>query len=407
MIHLMRGRFASWVIGIVIGFIAFVFIFYGVYTPRYGGGLTGAAGQVNGDTITASEFNAALSRYSENLKARGFGEEQLKMFGVQNWAWEELVNQKLLHQEARKLHLLPAEEAVRDQIIKVPAFQRDGVFELEIYKQLLLRNNLTPAQFERSIRDEFTSKRFQEFFRARSLVSQEEIRRDFMIENDRRNAVFVLLTPEAGKKLVSIQPSEIQALLNDTQKMEQVKARYEAQKEFKYKGKDLASVQKEIAKQIIEEEKRDDVEKSNRELAEKIAPMMDGTAKSEASINLILKPLGQKVQKTGFFARRGTYVPNIGEAKDLIQDAFREAFNPKSPAKVYNLSKGVLVARVIEQQQSDPSKIQEKDRLEIMKRLVASKENELYGRWLKDVRDRSKIKKNESLFEGLRFSSDG
>src|SRR5262245_16692895 len=116
MLRLMRGKAASWIIGIIISFIAFVFIFYGVYNPRNAGGGRGGstAGSVNGETITIGEFNSVMNRFAEGLKSRGFGEEQLKMLGVQNWAWEELVNQKILVQEAKALHLMPAEQAIRE-----------------------------------------------------------------------------------------------------------------------------------------------------------------------------------------------------------------------------------------------------------------------------------------------------
>ena len=81
------------------------FIFYGVFSPKSTRGLhEGAvAGTVNGEPISIAEFNRELNRRMEffkNLAGGQFSEEQLKAFRVREGVFQELVNRRLLVQEA-------------------------------------------------------------------------------------------------------------------------------------------------------------------------------------------------------------------------------------------------------------------------------------------------------------------
>ncbi|RYZ69320.1 MAG: hypothetical protein EOP09_07885, partial [Proteobacteria bacterium] len=87
MFSLLRGKWGSIIVGSIIGFIALVFIFQGVFSPKSTRGLHEAsvAGTVNSDRITLQEFNQAFTRRSEFIKNLAGGkitEEQLKQFRV-------------------------------------------------------------------------------------------------------------------------------------------------------------------------------------------------------------------------------------------------------------------------------------------------------------------------------------
>src|SRR5687767_3741304 len=87
MLTWIREKFGAVMIGSIVGFIAFVFIFSGVFTPsRTKGVHEGAvAGEVNGVPITRAEFSSELNRRLEFFKNMGGGrisEEQLKAFRI-------------------------------------------------------------------------------------------------------------------------------------------------------------------------------------------------------------------------------------------------------------------------------------------------------------------------------------
>ena len=63
MLTWIREKFGTGIIYAIISFIAFVFVFYGVFSPKATRGLHegSVAGTVNGDAITIAEFNRELS----------------------------------------------------------------------------------------------------------------------------------------------------------------------------------------------------------------------------------------------------------------------------------------------------------------------------------------------------------
>src|SRR6476659_8472653 len=103
MLSWIREKFGTVVIGGIITFIAFVFVFYGVFNPKSTRGLHegSVAGTVNGDPISISEFNRELNRRIElfkNLSGGKLTDEQIKTFRVREGVFQELVNRKLLAQ---------------------------------------------------------------------------------------------------------------------------------------------------------------------------------------------------------------------------------------------------------------------------------------------------------------------
>src|SRR5688572_7331192 len=101
MLSWIREKFGTVVIGGIIAFIAFVFVFYGVFSPKSTRGLhEGAvAGTVNGDSISISDFNRELTRRIEFFKMYSGGkltDEQIKTFRIKENVFQELVNRKML-----------------------------------------------------------------------------------------------------------------------------------------------------------------------------------------------------------------------------------------------------------------------------------------------------------------------
>ncbi len=60
---------------------------------------------------------------------------------------EQLVSQQLLQEEARSLRLSSTDEALRELIATIPAFQVDGKFDPKRYKELLAGQQMTPEMF--------------------------------------------------------------------------------------------------------------------------------------------------------------------------------------------------------------------------------------------------------------------
>src|SRR3954466_7760940 len=120
MLSWIREKFGTAVIASIILLIAFVFVFYGVFSPKSTRGMhEGAvAGTVNGDPISIQEFNRELNRRMEFFKSLGggkIGEDQMRGLRASQAqaAFQSLVQRKLLVQEAYKQGKTASDEAVK------------------------------------------------------------------------------------------------------------------------------------------------------------------------------------------------------------------------------------------------------------------------------------------------------
>jgi hypothetical protein len=405
MLSWIREKFGTAVIGGIISFIAFVFVFYGVFSPKSTRGLhEGAvAGTVDGEPISIADYNRELNRkieYFKKIAGDKFSDEQLKSFRIREGVFQELANRKLMVQEAQRQGLVPADELVRDRIREIPAFQKDGKFDFATYKMILEQNNQTPGSFERLMKEDLSLQMWDSFFRDRIHVSDQEVKKEYLLKQDKRNIKYVLLTPESAKKSVSIENADVQKFLTDPNKLNLVKMKYEDAKNTLYKDQKFDQVKETIARNILAGEKIDQIRKINDQLADKVAGVMTNSKSSDAKVNAVLKPYNVQIKTTGLVGRDSPYLPGIGEAKDLMKDAFaiQSPINPEQGGKPkkYNMADRVLVALVSDTQKADLSKLNE-DKTTLIREITQRKYQDLLQSRLKTLISKYKIETNPSV----------
>ncbi len=394
-------------ISLIIGFIAFVFVFYGVFSPKATRGMhSGAvAGKVNGDSISLSEFSRALQRRIEFFKSMGgntLTEEQIRQYGIRQSVFGELVNRKLMTQEAIRQDRVPSDEEVRDAIRQMTVFQKDSKFDYDTYQRVLESNRYTPAGFERLMKEDLLLQHWEQYLKSRIHASDEEVRREFLVTKDKRNIKYVLFTQESGSKGIKVQSAELQKFLADAAKSNLAKGRYEAKKDKEYKGKAFDSVKSEIASEILASEKTEEIKKINDGLADQALALLVADKKSDAKVNALLKSYGVEVKTTGLIPRSSRYLPGVGDVPQLISDAFskKSLIDPGmgGKAKKYSIPAGILVAIVSEAEKPDLSKL-DAEREKLLEQVIFRKERELQNALIKKLSSHAKIERNEAVVD--------
>lgn len=109
---------------------------------------------VNGKGVSLSMLEANYNRQKQSA-AQIFGkeptQEQLVAYGIPQNVVAEAVNRTVLQQAAGELQLVPAPAALRAEIANIPAFQRNGAFDLASYRQALRGIGLSTGQFEEQL----------------------------------------------------------------------------------------------------------------------------------------------------------------------------------------------------------------------------------------------------------------
>lgn len=143
---------------IVLGLIVITFMTWGIesYTGMLGGGDSVAT--VNGMEISAREFEDELRRQQDQLRqlfGRNFDAATLDTPESRRAVLDSLIGQRLIASQALNANLTVTDDALRDAIASIPAFQGgDGKFSRETYQSVLRQQNppLTPPQFESRLR---------------------------------------------------------------------------------------------------------------------------------------------------------------------------------------------------------------------------------------------------------------
>jgi len=120
------------------------------------GGTVRTIGSVGNTDITTDRYAQALQQELRTFEAqtgRRFTLAEAQAFGLDRAVLQQVVATTALENEAGDLGLSVGDEAVRREILRVPAFQGlDGGFDRAQYELALRQNGMTVAEFETSIR---------------------------------------------------------------------------------------------------------------------------------------------------------------------------------------------------------------------------------------------------------------
>ncbi len=212
MLDFLRKKKRSWIITILLGLIIVVFIaFYG--GSQQPTGVTSHVAEVNGESISQREFivhyQRAVERYREMFKG-SFTPELLKNLNIKQSLLEEMIEARLVLQEARRLGLSATDEELMNAIAQVPEFHVNGRFNKERYIQLLRANRLTPAQFEEDQRKQLTIQRLLGVLADAAHVTEAEVRERYRFEQEKINLQFIRFSVSDNLSDVKITDEDVQ-----------------------------------------------------------------------------------------------------------------------------------------------------------------------------------------------------
>lgn len=145
------------IITIWISTIAFVgagFVGWGQYSY---GDKAGSVAKVGSIEISMGElqksYSSLYTQYSQMFQGE-FDEEKAKSFGLKSQALNQLTQQALVLNLAKSYNLEVSDAELLNEIRTQDYFLKNGVFDKELYKEILLRNNLSIKEYEAGLKKE-------------------------------------------------------------------------------------------------------------------------------------------------------------------------------------------------------------------------------------------------------------
>jgi peptidyl-prolyl cis-trans isomerase D len=210
-LSLMRRHAKSYLIKFLIGIIAIVFIFYFGYSFR--AGRVSKVAEVNGEFITGNEYDKSYRDLYEAMRLQYkalWNDNLVKLFNLKERALDRLIYQKLMIQEAKRLELGVTKEEIQKAIVAYPAFQVNGLFDVSRYRALLSQNRMTPEDFEASVSQELLQEKLKQLLGTLVLVTNQEVRDQFIFSNEKVKVSFVEFKAEGFKKDVKVEAAPME-----------------------------------------------------------------------------------------------------------------------------------------------------------------------------------------------------
>ena len=231
MLQSIRDKAQGWIAYVIVGLISIPFALWGIHEYT-GGGSEPAVAKVGDAEITRRALDINLNNYRTRL-AQQFGGRVPDIFTdevLRAQVLESLINEELLNQKTAELHIRAGDQMVSDEISSIEAFQRNGQFDTEAYKQALSMSGRSSVAFEEQIRASLGSEILRTAVSATEPVTDAEIDTLLKLRNQKRVASWVTVEAASVQDIPEVTDAEIEEYYNQNReqfpKPEQVRLEY-------------------------------------------------------------------------------------------------------------------------------------------------------------------------------------
>jgi peptidyl-prolyl cis-trans isomerase D len=270
MLKVMRDSFhhLKWIlIAVVAAFVfGFVFIDMGLGGGSVGGGTgdVAFAARVNGETITYNDFYRSMKRLEDMYKqayGQQFTPEMAAQMGLAKQVLDNLIDQRLLTQEARRLNIEASPEEVRRKLLEIPQFADNGKFiGMELYTRYVTGplGYASTSDFENELGREIALQKMESALQSSVVVSPKAVEAEYRRANENAKIRFVLLPAASQMASVSVTPAEVESYYRSNQ----AKYTHGEQRQIRYLMADYAKIRAAVKPTDEELRKRYDANKA-------------------------------------------------------------------------------------------------------------------------------------------------
>ena len=189
-----EGARSPWIL-VVIGLIVLSFVLTGAESLTFSGSQSGAA-EVNGEEISLNELQFAIERQRRQL-SEIYGDQIDPLFLdddlLRPSVLNGLIEQALLSDYAASLDIASSPIAVGRAITSNPAFQMDGIFSADYYRDVLRSNGLSNSQYRAEQENLDRLQKLQSFVSDAAFVTPIETLASINVAAERRDVRYIVV----------------------------------------------------------------------------------------------------------------------------------------------------------------------------------------------------------------------
>jgi peptidyl-prolyl cis-trans isomerase D len=195
MLQALRNKLHGWPSIVILGICVLAISFFGIESYFMSQTDTYVA-KVGKQEIGQQQYQDRMNQLRQQASAEqgdqfdsGAFEQMPAKLGVVN----QLIDEKLLTQAGDDLGMTVSNQAVRDLISSIPAFQLNGQFDGTTYRTVLTMQGKTPTTFESDIRASLAPSVIPDAIAASTIVTDADVDRYINLRLQRRDVRYVVL----------------------------------------------------------------------------------------------------------------------------------------------------------------------------------------------------------------------
>jgi peptidyl-prolyl cis-trans isomerase D len=216
MLDLLRKKAQSPLIQGIILIIVLVFVFWGVGSSYRGS--TNSVATVNDEPIPYEAFQKAYEQLATKFRDQFGGnipKGLLESFDLEGQAIEQLIQRTLLRQGAEKMGIMVSNLEVQQAVEKMEAFKTNGVFDVQLYKNIISGSGMTPASFEATMRTDLLAGKVLAHLSRFAKLTPLEVKEQFGLDNEQISIEYTSFTAADYEDKVEVNEEELLAFYEE------------------------------------------------------------------------------------------------------------------------------------------------------------------------------------------------
>jgi peptidyl-prolyl cis-trans isomerase D len=195
MLQSLRDKIHGWPAVLVLGIAVFAMSFFGIENYFVSRTDTFVA-KVGKAEISQQQWQDA-SNYARQQQQQQLGDKfDAKAFDtpeMKDQILDQLINEQLLLQANEKLGMRVSDEALRDYIASIPAFQVNGKFDADTYRAMLSIKGQSPASFQDSLRNSMQTGLLPDAIQGSTIITDADVDRYLQLVHQSRDIRYFVL----------------------------------------------------------------------------------------------------------------------------------------------------------------------------------------------------------------------
>lgn len=259
MLQQIRDRTTGLIAGFIVAIVVIPFAFFGIESFSDGDGGKTTVAKVGDEEISSSMLQGAYDqRYQQLVALMGdsFRADQIDATRLRAAVLRDLTQEMMLRQYANSEGYLADDATLFRAISRDPAFQKDGAFNADTYREVLASAGYTPERYEAQLRNGLALEQMRDALVDTAFVVDPELDQALRLAGETRELEYAVFDAQRYREKVTVGEDEIHA------RYEQTRANYQAPErirlayvELSREGIAIATPDEDVLKTLYEAEK--------------------------------------------------------------------------------------------------------------------------------------------------------